>query len=729
MMQSGAIQKSTQEIMQVNVMLQSDMCCGTGESSGGVVDQLTAVDSYGLPIIPGKRLKGLIRESALLICGGNTKRVDDVFGKPGGGPDDGVAKVKISSAHLAGSEELQGYIGKENILPQRVTNVFTGIRYNTKINSKGIADDHSLRATQVVLHKDYQGRATIFRFTIEGDSLDPKEKELVEDSVRALRRIGLNKTRGFGEVICIPEEFKVDQVIGNCRDGVQEQDVTISPPDVGDAESNKAVVTVSYHITLEQDVVLSGGIGQTLDYFPGSMLQGVFARYTSKEKWFHDEVLTNTRFGNAYVDAPDGNGGNQPTFPVPVSMVTKKNAAFTDDEQLARDMSLFKANGTTEFQTVPLSGYCAEVVDGLLAAKVKIGYSFHNSLKTVSQNKQFYSLKRLEAGQSFTGRLTGTQKAIDHLTEVVRKRNSRFNFGAAGSTQFGACKLTVGEQNIGDESIEIGDKGQVIVQFLSDVILIDDEGNNSTDVAVLIKSLSNNLEFEFDVTTVRLFTKTIIVGGYNAYWHLPKRQYRAFQKGSILLLDSCGSYELESNVQWIGHLQNEGFGQILIKPVTAEVLDRKEQRLIDSNRRNTEPIGNDQNSALIVAAFEEALRFDEACSGFIVAAIATANESKIKDLSKSAAMRIASIYQSAQKTTTDSSLVSERFKEYTERNFSGNNNKDIRSIAHKIKSAFDEAIGNTRFDDKRRDALFEVFVQAYLKRLQIRYSSKGDNDA
>ena len=48
----------------IEIELLSDLCSSSGESLNSQIDNDVCYDDYGLPYIPGKRIKGLMRESA-----------------------------------------------------------------------------------------------------------------------------------------------------------------------------------------------------------------------------------------------------------------------------------------------------------------------------------------------------------------------------------------------------------------------------------------------------------------------------------------------------------------------------------------------------------------------------------------------------------------------------------------------------------------------------------------
>ena len=55
--------------MKYKVEFYSDWHCGSGLSSGSDIDSLVIKDEDGLSFVPGKTLKGLLREAAEQICG------------------------------------------------------------------------------------------------------------------------------------------------------------------------------------------------------------------------------------------------------------------------------------------------------------------------------------------------------------------------------------------------------------------------------------------------------------------------------------------------------------------------------------------------------------------------------------------------------------------------------------------------------------------------------------
>lgn len=173
----------------------TDWHCGSGLAAGADVDALVVKDNDGLPYIPGKTIKGLVRQALeeILEFRGKDKRekADKCFGFFDGNPDGmkrGIAFFK--NAELP--EKEKDAIVRENLTPY----LFRSIS-STAIDHEGIALPNTLRRIEVTVP-----------CTLEGEILDI-DSDLVEDVTDALnfiKRIGLDRNRGLGR--CSFSEIK-----------------------------------------------------------------------------------------------------------------------------------------------------------------------------------------------------------------------------------------------------------------------------------------------------------------------------------------------------------------------------------------------------------------------------------------------------------------------------------------------------------------------------------------
>ena len=165
----------------------TDWHCGSGLAAGADVDALVVKDEKGMPFVPGKTIKGLVREAVEEIRGLlPNKCSDDKFVEAFGFFDDKEKKGKgcmfFSNAELKKDEY-------EAIVSNNAARFMYRDIASTAIGNNGIAKDHSLRKMQVVVP-----------CTLEGTIIDVPD-EMIEEITNALKfikRLGQNRNRGLG---------------------------------------------------------------------------------------------------------------------------------------------------------------------------------------------------------------------------------------------------------------------------------------------------------------------------------------------------------------------------------------------------------------------------------------------------------------------------------------------------------------------------------------------------
>ncbi|MEK7274874.1 MAG: RAMP superfamily CRISPR-associated protein [Candidatus Desantisbacteria bacterium] len=182
----------------------SEVLVGSGQGWGATIDSDIVFDEYGLPYIPAKRIKGVLRESAIEVAemfeksGINhdfEKKVERLFGKRG---ERDSSPVCFDNLYLedydANKKWLQWSMEKYSSLISRdmILNTFTNIRQQTAIDDKGIAKENSLRTIRV-LKRDISFSGSV---QVEGD-IAPLCLAACN-----LRYIGTNRNRGFGHIHC-----------------------------------------------------------------------------------------------------------------------------------------------------------------------------------------------------------------------------------------------------------------------------------------------------------------------------------------------------------------------------------------------------------------------------------------------------------------------------------------------------------------------------------------------
>ena len=179
----------------MKIELKSDLCAGVGKHYAAILDLDTALDEFGLPYIPSRRLKGCMREAAEMI---GIQSISEIFGVSGRGES---GSLRIGNAVIENYTETVTAIRANDVLHNEVTDLFCYTRQETSIDSEtNTAKDGSLRFIRVV-NKDYpnSSKPMCFYAPIEFD--DEYEKE-IKKICKALRNIGYHRNRGLGAVEC-----------------------------------------------------------------------------------------------------------------------------------------------------------------------------------------------------------------------------------------------------------------------------------------------------------------------------------------------------------------------------------------------------------------------------------------------------------------------------------------------------------------------------------------------
>ncbi len=195
--------------MKLKIQLLSDMNIATGEGRAGNIDSDVYFDQYGLPFIPAKRIKGILRDTAIFVnnllnkLNKNKLNINYLFGESGKKPSNLIISNAMIENYEENVEYLKYILNKKSSDNERLISIeniidyFTIIRINTAINEKGSAKDRSLRTIRV-LRKDIVFESEIY---IPENTID-----LFAIVVETVEYMGSNKTNGLGRVKCWLED-------------------------------------------------------------------------------------------------------------------------------------------------------------------------------------------------------------------------------------------------------------------------------------------------------------------------------------------------------------------------------------------------------------------------------------------------------------------------------------------------------------------------------------------
>ncbi len=163
----------------------SNWHCGSGLSAGADVDLLVIKDKYHLPFVPGKTIKGLVREAMQDIkkFENNNVDIDTLLGKENE-KGESMQQGTLFFTNATLNENTANAIIKSNSADY----LYAAIA-STAIDEDGVAKDHSLRRMEVTVPCELEG-------TIYGV---PEENEKdMEKVLKYIKRLGQNRNRGLG---------------------------------------------------------------------------------------------------------------------------------------------------------------------------------------------------------------------------------------------------------------------------------------------------------------------------------------------------------------------------------------------------------------------------------------------------------------------------------------------------------------------------------------------------
>ena len=185
------------QTIKYKITFHTDWHCGSGLSASADIDSLPIKNEDGLPYVPGRTIKGLLREAVddlhyFSKDYGDEKSVKEVFGYFDNNPE----KAIIGSAHFSNAE-----LPKEDASEIRRCNLAKYL-YRTLSNtaidaSTGIADTHSLRKIEVTIPCTLEGMIT---------GVPDGFRKTIIDAMKYTKRLGQGRNRGLGRCTITVEQ-------------------------------------------------------------------------------------------------------------------------------------------------------------------------------------------------------------------------------------------------------------------------------------------------------------------------------------------------------------------------------------------------------------------------------------------------------------------------------------------------------------------------------------------
>ena len=483
----------------LQITLQSPLTSSTGEGRVGLVDRDVAFDELGLPVLPGRRLKGLWHEAycdvfdALTLCESKKKIIcpKQIFGKTGQSRNKGDVYMHVGNAelHEPKASSLREWLEywqhpsiKSNLHPDDVVQHFTAVRAQTSIDRHtGTALENTFRLTRNLKS------GLVFQAPVR--FVEPPDESVLTAlflGAAALQHMGTARTRGLGKVHCrficgltdtvlnsstfpsitvnnpmdsseTPKDHKTESINLTEEKGTTEQLSEISEdttPDSHCPNCDTPSHILRYRLTFREQVVIPTADGDpntvvTQQEVPGSSVLGAAA--WNYLRHMEDSPEADERFRHAFLDGglyflaayPEAVDTQQRLLPIPHSIREfKKSKAIIVN---------FLKQPPAELVNRPtkrLGRHYGRIGrKGLETQTVKTKRNYHHARaddrtkgRALEGSGTIFQYEAIQAGQTFQGAVLGSQSELADLQKWLRD-GSLIRVGRSRSAQYGETKF------------------------------------------------------------------------------------------------------------------------------------------------------------------------------------------------------------------------------------------------------------------------------------------------
>jgi CRISPR/Cas system CSM-associated protein Csm3 (group 7 of RAMP superfamily) len=537
---------------------------GSGLGQGGRAHAIVLRDAEELPYLPGRTVKGLLREG-VLVCE-ELGRADEgvtqrLFGQHNPNEDDrdsvqAGGQLFFSNAVL--DENMRKWLSEGGAeLRQQLFDVLASTAL-----ADGVADTDTLRVTEVTLPMTLTA-------TVSGpDDLD--WQNALRKGASLVRALGSHRHRG----------------LGRCEIMVGEAAVM---PGVGEVKIEASKTRCQWlEIELKSDVIVSAtaatiGGHESLDYLPGSVLLGAAAgAWRNRKGSFDPEAFLSgkIRFGDGLPIGPDAEMG----WPMPQSYHQLKQTAQGESEKIELINALTLE--TKEARSYSESGNqlqafrkgrvtsAGHLFDLPSAYQMKTAVS-REDLGSAAEG-QLFGYDALCAGSRFRARLSWDEDQEDAAGEILALLLSdEVRLGRSRSAQYGEVRISKATAPAGLKTLDAfsvpddPSKAKLIsIYALSDLALFS-EGTPTF----------HPLPKDFGLTGCefvpeRSFVRVRRYSPWNAYRNSRDTERQVIRRGSVLTFrmppgsDAAAliNSATKATQSGVGGWRAEGLGQVAVNP-------------------------------------------------------------------------------------------------------------------------------------------------------------------
>jgi len=193
----------TDNALKLSFAIESYWQAGSGRGGGAVVDALAQKDPLGLPKLPGRTVKGLLRDAVFRLetwghaPAGLTIRL---FGEIG--VEQGVIRLETTGGALAVSDARLPQVERDWLAGEARAQLRRGLfRYisSTAVDpEKGTARRGSLRSVEVVVPVTLEAQVEVIKPELL--EAEPAWQDHLERALPLVHAVGTSRSRGLGRV-------------------------------------------------------------------------------------------------------------------------------------------------------------------------------------------------------------------------------------------------------------------------------------------------------------------------------------------------------------------------------------------------------------------------------------------------------------------------------------------------------------------------------------------------
>lgn len=511
----------------------SYLSAASAESSG-LIDTDVEQDQWGIPYLPARRIKGILRESAWEVCEMlevDTQLAAAIFGTVGTTP----GKLYLGNLFTEGYDDIQqllrlsqnpSYRAWQQLLASRlVAQHYTELRQQTALEATGVAKAHSLRVSRVVKP------SFTFVGKIDTSRLSEDEMALLYLAVKNARRMGVKRNRGFGKVelqitSLASDRWTTDRAIAilkpEPRPALPDGDLPVAPAHVElgseslqptakhpEASSDDtSCYRLLFSIRLTSPVVLAIPQGEqntvyTQRIIPHTTVRGLFAQLLIERRkiqqraeddelfrqLFYDHGAESVFWGPAHRYRLDNDvtplgDPKTPLFVAPPPFLEQNE----DDPGSNRVRNVFETDPEdSEGHYGPLTQWIdersmrgAEDEPPYLARAdgPKTRFDFHSARNrehghSVDGPKDIFYYEALDQGQQFEGEVIGPKAVLNQIKETLGPSHAA-HIGRSKTAQYGDVQVQLG--SVEAPRLPWSDHGGVILTLITPGIFYNQAG-------------------------------------------------------------------------------------------------------------------------------------------------------------------------------------------------------------------------------------------------------------